>query len=244
LSISVLLSVIFVSSLVKQLMAEEKLDRILEPEVMDSAEDAYEYDAMDHAAVNAQFVTDLLDVLDAGVTLRVLDLGAGTAQIPIELARRAPMVHITAVDAAESMLALARANVAAARLGDRIELVLADAQHLPVGAASFPVVISNSIVHHIPEPRAVIAETIRVTAPGGLLFHRDLARPRDEAQLDELVNTYAGDATPYQRKLFADSLRAAVNVNEVRDLVANFGFAPETVQMTSDRHWTWVTRRA
>ena len=58
--------------------------------------------------------------------------------------------------------------------------MLADAKQLPFDAASFPVVISNSIVHHIAEPRDVIAEAIRVTAPGGLLFHRDLARPDDE----------------------------------------------------------------
>ncbi len=35
------------------------LQRILEPEVMDTDEDAREYDAMDHAAVNAVFVVDL-----------------------------------------------------------------------------------------------------------------------------------------------------------------------------------------
>jgi hypothetical protein len=34
------------------------LPRILEPEVMDSAEDAAEYDSMYHAAVNEVFVTD------------------------------------------------------------------------------------------------------------------------------------------------------------------------------------------
>ena len=28
--------------------------------------------------------------------------------------------------------------------------------------------------------------------------------------------TYAGDATPYQRKLFADSLRAALTLEEMR----------------------------
>ena len=39
--------------------------------------------------------------------LRILDLGAGTARIPIELSRCAPNFEITAVDAAESMLALA-----------------------------------------------------------------------------------------------------------------------------------------
>src|SRR5436853_579053 len=100
------------------------LKRVLEPELMDSEHDAREYDAMDHSAVNAQFVTDLL----AGVSdwslkrpvdtepeaLRVLDLGAGTAQIPIELARQAPNIHITAIDAAESMLRVARDRIARA----------------------------------------------------------------------------------------------------------------------------------
>jgi ubiquinone/menaquinone biosynthesis C-methylase UbiE len=220
------------------------LPRILEPELMDSDEDAHEYDAMDHAAVNAAFVGDLLTTLEnSSDTLRVLDLGAGTAQIPIELARRSSQSQVTAVDAAASMLAVARSNVETARFSDRIELVQGDAKRLPFAAGSFHVVISNSIVHHIPEPRAVLAEAIRVTAHGGLLFHRDLARPDGETELERLVETYAADATPYQRKLFADSLRAALTVDEVRELVSSFGFEPETVQMTSDRHWTWSSRR-
>ena len=94
------------------------LPRILEPELMDTADDAREYDAMDHAVVNAQFrhrpacgpvgLVASATSPSAAMPLNILDLGAGTAQIPIELARRAPHVHITAIDAAESMLALAR----------------------------------------------------------------------------------------------------------------------------------------
>src|SRR5215212_772885 len=106
------------------------LTRVLEPEIMDSAEDAREYDAMDHSAVNSQFVTDLLATLTDS-PLQILDLGAGTAQIPIELAHRAPHLHITAVDAADSMLAVARTNVAAANLTNRVEPILADAKRLP-----------------------------------------------------------------------------------------------------------------
>src|SRR4051812_21315661 len=156
--------------------------RILEPEIMDSPDDAREYDAMDHSAVNAQFVTDLLTHLNCS-PLQILDLGAGTAQIPIGIASRVSCVRITAVDAAESMLTIARANIAAAKLTDRVELILADAKRLPFAGGAFPVVISNSIVHHIADPRAVLAEAIRVTAPGGRLFHRDLARPHDESEL-------------------------------------------------------------
>jgi ubiquinone/menaquinone biosynthesis C-methylase UbiE len=227
------------------------LPRILEPELMNTEDDAREYDAMDHAAVNTKFVTDLLVALaDCPLPLadwslqrqmlHVLDLGAGTAQIPIELCRRAPHLRVTAVDAAESMLALAIENIAAAGLSDHIKPVLADAKNLPFQSGTFTVVISNSILHHIAEPRHVVAEALRVTAPGGVNFHRDLVRPHDEAQLEHLVTTYAGAATPYQRKLFADSLRAALTLEEIRELVAVSGFPPNTVQMTSDRHWTWV----
>jgi ubiquinone/menaquinone biosynthesis C-methylase UbiE len=206
---------------------------------------------MEHAAVNTAFVSDLLAALtdwslqrpvQSGDAPRweVLDLGAGTAEIPIELCRRMPGIRIEAVDAAESMLTVARENVAAAGLTERIKLVLADAKRLSFPDAAFPVVVSNSIVHHVAEPAAVLAEAVRVAAKGGLLFHRDLCRPDNETELDRLVAKYAGDATAYQRKLFSESLRAALTLEEVQSLVARFGFAPETVRMTSDRHWTWM----
>jgi ubiquinone/menaquinone biosynthesis C-methylase UbiE len=222
------------------------LPRILEPEVMDSAEDAHEYYTMDHSIVNAQFVSDLLAAvaewpLDRSARWRILDLGAGTAQIPIELAKRDPDAHLTAVDAAVSMLAVAHQNVAAAALTDRIALALADAKELPFESGEFLTVISNSIVHHIAEPRWVLAEAFRVTAPGGLLFHRDLARPNDEETLRQLVATYAASSTPYQRNLFTNSLRAALTLDEMRQLVEALGFSRNSVEMTSDRHWTWLS---
>lgn len=222
------------------------LQRVLEAELMDSPRDAFEYDAMDHAAVNAQFVTDLLAAIaDHDCPARpttILDLGAGTAQIPIELCRRVPDVHVVAIDAAESMVALARENVRAAGLQDRIEVIRADAKHLATNAV-FPIVASNSILHHIAVPRDVIAQAVEVTMPEGLLFHRDLARPADEASLESLAVMYASGSNPYQAKLFADSLRAALTLEEMRALVAEFDFDPNTVQMTSDRHWTWVARK-
>jgi ubiquinone/menaquinone biosynthesis C-methylase UbiE len=216
------------------------LERVLEPEVMDSEADAREYDSMDHAAVNAVFVADLAAVLPADSSIDVLDLGAGTAQIPIELCRRFPNARVLAVDAAESMLALAHQNVAAAGLSDRIELVLADAKRLPFSDGTFSAVISNSIVHHIAEPSDVLAEAVRVAASGALQFHRDLARPRDEATLEHLVATYAGSSTAYQRRLFGESLRAALTLDEMQTLITRLGFDPNSVAMTSDRHWTWM----
>ena len=237
------------------------LPRILEPEVMDSEQEAVDYDAMDHRAVNALFVSDFLaalassgfrvsgsELVDIRITrnselvtrnLDVLDLGTGTAQIPIELCRRFKECRVMAVDAATYMLELARYNVEAAGLIERIQLVKADAKRLGFEDGTFDVVTSNSIVHHIREPIQTLREAARVVKQGGLLFFRDLLRPDSEQQLDELVQTYAGNENAHSRQMFADSLHAALTLDEVRELVSSLGFTAESVQQTSDRHWTW-----
>jgi SAM-dependent methyltransferase len=241
------------------------LPRILEPEVMDTPEEARAYDAMDHREVNRIFVEDFLaafepqaadgedadadgdeppaassalPALNSPLT-DVLDLGTGTAQIPVELCRRGERWRVTAVDLSASMLDVARMRIEAAGLRQRIRLDLIDAKGLPYEVGQFAAVISNSIVHHIPEPRAALAEAWRVVAPGGLAFFRDLLRPADDTAVAHLVETYAAGATDHQRKLFDDSLRAALTLDEVQALVAELGVDPATVTQTSDRHWTW-----
>src|SRR4029079_14558987 len=118
--------------------------RTLDPEVMDTAEDAREYDAMDHAAVNTLFVTDFLNAARAHLgqshvpsVFSGLDLGAGTGLIPIELCRRATNVQVVAVDAAQHMLSAGRTNVAAVGLADRIALIRGDAKQLAFPSGTF-----------------------------------------------------------------------------------------------------------
>jgi ubiquinone/menaquinone biosynthesis C-methylase UbiE len=216
------------------------LARVLEPEVMDTADEARDYDAMDHSTVNRIFVDDFLAIWDGKNP--ILDFGTGTAQIPIELCRRSAHAQVIGIDLAEQMLEVGRANVRRAGLGDRLTLELRDAKQLPYPPASFPAVISNSIVHHIPEPGLAIAEMARMLAPGGTLLVRDLLRPADAPTLRRLVDTYAGAANAHQQKMFAESLHAALTLAEVRALIAPLGFGSESVQQTTDRHWTWTVR--
>lgn len=217
------------------------LERALEEEVMDTEAEARAYDAMDHGAVNARFVADFLAIEpDAS---RTLDVGTGTARIPLELVRRAPAARVTAVDLAAHMLAVARENVEKAGLTGQITLARADGKRLAFADASFSSVVSNSIVHHIPEPRVALGDWARVVEPSGWLFVRDLARPVDEAEVRSLVATYAAHDTPEQRALFEASLRAALTVAEVRAIVDGLGLGGARVELTSDRHWTLRWRR-
>jgi ubiquinone/menaquinone biosynthesis C-methylase UbiE len=217
------------------------LPRILETEVMDTPEEARDYDAMDHSGVNRLFVADFLAVWSGQNP--ILDVGTGTAQIPLELCRQHPSARIVAIDLADHMLQVGRLNVGQASFTNRITLECRDAKTLPYANDSFAAVISNSIVHHIPEPGAVLAEIVRVLSVGGCLLVRDLLRPASAAEVKRLVGLYAADANPHQRQMFDDSLCAALTLEEIRGLIAPLGFAPETVRQTTDRHWTWMARK-
>ena len=223
-----------------------QLERVLEPEVMDTEQEAIDYDAMDHSEVNRIFVDDLLAAGFTGGD--VLDVGTGTALIPIELAKRLDELEIDdfrlmAVDAAAHMLETARYNLAIHEIYDKIQLSQEDAKATSFPDEMFDCVISNSIIHHIPEPDACVAEMVRVCKPGGLLFVRDLMRPESDEQVRQIVQTYAGDENEHSQKMFDDSLRAALTVEEMSATVGKFGFSAETVNANSDRHWTWIGRK-
>lgn len=208
---------------------------------MDTPEEAVDYDSMDHSDVNRIFVSDLLEL--GAIGERILDLGTGTAQIPIELCERVDDCHVTAVDLAREMLEVARYNIEANGLIQRIELMHVDAKSLELDDELFDSVISNSIVHHVPEPISVLREAVRVARDGGWLFFRDLTRPEDEATLRHLVDTYTPGANEHQKSMFADSLHAALTLDEIQQLVQELGFEADTVSMTTDRHWTWAARK-
>ncbi len=221
--------------------ALSRLVRVLEPEVMDSPEEAEDYDSMDHGEVNARFVEDLLKL--SPDLSRVLDVGTGTARIPLELVKRMPTSHVLALDLAPSMLEVARRNVARANANKNIELSLGDAKSLRLGERVFSCVISNSIIHHIPDPPLAFSEMVKLVAPGGHLFLRDLSRPEEDRVVLELVDRYASGATALQRALLEASLRAALTVEEIVSIVAPLGIDSSCIGMTSDRHWTLSWRR-
>jgi ubiquinone/menaquinone biosynthesis C-methylase UbiE len=218
------------------------LSRVLETEAMDAQEEARAYDAMDHATVNAQFVADFLAAHGPCRGGEILDVGAGSARIAIALCQADPAARVRATDLSEAMLDLARRNIAAKGLADRITCVTGDAKDLPWSDGSFEGVISNSIVHHIPDPAPALREMTRLVAPGGTLFVRDLARPDGDDVAASLVAKYAGAESKSAQAMFDASLRAALTFDELRAVLRALGLPLDGVIMTSDRHWTWVRK--
>ena len=214
------------------------MQRVLEPEVMDSAAEAAAYDAMDHAAPNAAFAERTLDLLGErrDRPLRVLDIGAGNGVIALILAERLPRADVVGVDLSEAMLAVAERHRAASPHAARVRFEIADAKALGFGDAAFDAVLSNTILHHLAEPAPFLREAWRVLRPGGVLLIRDLFRPADDAAVERLVREHAGREPPDAQQLFRQSLKAALTPDELRAMVGELGWTSAEVTVDTDRH--------
>lgn len=212
------------------------MERILEPEVMDTAEAAEAYDAMAHGEVDNAFVERVVAL--GAKTGHFLDVGTGPAQIPILLAQRCPDIHLTAIDLSEEMLKIAKRHVAAAELAERITLEHVDAKTLPYPDNTFDGLISNSIVHHIHDSLRALKEMSRVVKPGGLVLIRDLVRPETPEAAQVFVDKYAAEDTPYQQQLYYDSFLASFTIAEVNEMLAQMDLPGAVVVQSTDRHWS------
>ena len=129
-------------------------------------------------------------------------------------------------------------NVEKAGVRSQISLELIDAKAMPYPDNYFDMVISNSIIHHLPDPLPFLREVQRVLKPNGAIFLRDLRRPETLEIRDNLVELYAGDCNAHQKQLFSDSLQAAFTLDEVETMIQNAGLDGLRIYASSDRHWT------
>jgi SAM-dependent methyltransferase len=115
--------------------------------------------------------------LESGATF--LDVGAGVGGVSIDMCRRFPRLRAVGLEPAEAPLALARANVAAAGLEDRLELRQLLVQDLDdVDAFDIAWLPLNFL------PPAVLVEALervgRALRPGGLLLLATLGGGGDD----------------------------------------------------------------
>ncbi|MDM9380056.1 class I SAM-dependent methyltransferase [Chlorogloeopsis sp. ULAP01] len=213
------------------------MERVLEPEVMDCLEEAIEYDEMDFTEVNTAFAEEAIALAPLENAL-VLDAGTGTGRIPILMGQMRSQWQIIAIDLAKSMLEIASHHIEQARLQSQIHLELVDAKHLPYADGQFDLVMSNSLIHHLPDPLSFFSEIKRVLKPNGGIFLRDLFRPADEARMNALVDSVGREYNENQKKLFRDSLKAALTLDEVKQLISLVDLQGVEVYQSSDRHWT------
>jgi methylase of polypeptide subunit release factors len=95
------------------------MGRVLEPEVMEGADEASAYDELERRWGNVIFQGFAESALNMGVASgRVLDVGTGSGWVAIRVARLNPEFQIDAIDLAHSMIQLATANARRERISN------------------------------------------------------------------------------------------------------------------------------
>jgi len=141
----------------------------------------------------------------------VLDLGSGGGLDVLLSARRvAPGGTAYGLDASPDMLALARANAAAAGVTNA-GFLRGHIEDIPLPAGQVDVVISNCVINLSTDKRRVLAEAFRVLRPGGRLGVSDVIAsdgidPAQRSDAEQQVGCLNGTLTQAQ---YHDLLKAA-----------------------------------
>jgi SAM-dependent methyltransferase len=135
---------------------------------------------------------------------RLLDCGCGPGSLTLDLARRLNPGQVIGIDITDDHLAVGRAAAEQAGL-ENVEFRVGDAMALPFDDASFDVVLLHTVLDHVRDPAAALAEACRVLCPGGLVAARcadfgglvcwpdDGATPEFFRLLGALMRKHGGD---------------------------------------------------
>ena len=212
------------------------MDRILEPELMDDPKQAEAYARADFAEENQGFVERFKEYFPEFSQGRVLDLGCGPADIPIRFAKLYPACHIIGVDASAPMIQLGGQAVKQAGLTDRITLRCERYEEV-AGARIVDAAMSNSLLHHLPNPLQFWQKLRQLVKPGAPVLVMDLLRPESPEAAQAIVDQYAANEPDILRRDFYNSLLAAFTEDEIGSQLARMNLTRLLIDIPDDRHW-------
>ena len=112
----------------------------------------------------------------------VLDVGCGTGSLAIAAKRHVgEQGQVFGIDASPEMIA--RATSKAASAGIEVSFKTAVAEALPFAGATFDVVLSTLMLHHLPRKvrQQCLSEILRVIKPDGRVLVVDFGKPQDRS---------------------------------------------------------------
>ena len=123
------------------------------------ARTANDYDGL-HDAEFEPGLAIVLDCLDRWGARSVLDVGTGTGRLLRVLHERQPSLRIHGIDPVPELL-----EVAIERFGvPKDSVSVADGERLPFVDGAWDAVCELAVLHHVPYPRRVVDEMLRVAA--------------------------------------------------------------------------------
>jgi SAM-dependent methyltransferase len=193
----------------------------------------------------------LVDALDIGPDMTVLDVAAGTGNASIPAAQRG--AKVTASDLTPELFDAGRRRAEAE--GVELDWVEADAENLPFGDESFDVVMSSIGVMFAPHHQQAADELVRVCRPGGKIGLLSWTPEGMIGALFKLMGPFAPPPPPgasppplwgsedHVHELFGDRVDFQTFQRDMLDIDA-FGHPHEYSEHFKDRYGPTIVARA
>ncbi len=178
---------------------------------------------------------DIIDVAGGtgDVALRIVAAAGGAAAF----AARGGSVRV--LDINEAMMTVGRARIAAPGLAGTVAFAAADAESLPLPAASVDAYVIAFGLRNVTRPARALAEAARVLRPGGRFLCLEFSRPRwpllgpvyarySDTVLPWLGARVAGDAEAY--RYLVESIRRFPDQERLAGMIAAAGLSQVKVR--------------
>ncbi len=161
-----------------------------------------EWDEMRSSFYNEGVIDALAQHTGADASMTIVDVGTGTGFVAAGLASR--VARVIGIDNSPAMLSVASDNLVALGV-DNVELVEGDLTRLPVEPATADGAVANMVLHHAPDPLAMLVEMARVTRPGGWVAITDEVEHSYEWMRTEQADLWLGFTEDEVAGFFADA---------------------------------------
>jgi ubiquinone/menaquinone biosynthesis C-methylase UbiE len=193
------------------------------------------YAEADFEIPHSQFIERLQAFInEPGFSGTALDLGCGPGDISRRFAQAYPLSEVYAVDGSAAMINYGKLSITD-ELKSRIKFIHGLLPYVSLPQASYGIIFSNSLLHHLPDPMVLWDVIKKHAVPGTRIVVMDLLRPDSIDEALAMVQAYAADEPDILKRDFYQSLLAAFRMEEIAGQIAQAGL-DLNIEQISDRH--------
>jgi len=203
---------------------------MLDPETVSA------YAGADFDEPHSYFITLLKERLHVkSIGGLALDLGCGPGDITFRFASEFSDIIVHSIDGSAEMINYANKLLSSKNtLKERI-IFIQSMLHEYSPHSQYEFIISNSLLHHLPDPMKLWESIKKYSKTGTSVFIMDLCRPKSLVEAERLTKTYTKGEPEILKKEFYNSLLSAFELLEIKKQL-DIASLDLSVEKVSDRH--------